>query len=90
LNSLLKNGTNYIPRSPNLGAVIGRTLSPSLLSQPRFAGQFTPPMRLSRWIAVCVKWLNLSRFFPLMRLLSSWFILPCGIFPRNGQCRSVI
>ncbi|HBC40495.1 MAG TPA: hypothetical protein DCZ88_00970 [Pseudanabaena sp.] len=28
--------------------VRGRTLSHSLLSRPRFAEQFTPPMRLSR------------------------------------------
>ncbi len=48
LNSLLKNGTSNIHRSPSLGAVIGRTLSPSLLSRPRFVGRFIPPMRLSR------------------------------------------
>ncbi len=27
-----------------------------------------------------------SELVELMRLLSNWFILPCGIFLRNGQC----
>lgn len=47
-NSLLRNGTNNIRRSPSLGAVIGRILSPSLLSHLRFVGRFIPPMTLSR------------------------------------------
>ncbi len=89
-NSLRKSGTSNIRRSPSLGAVIGRILSPSLLSLLRFAGQFILPMPLSRWIAVCGRWLNLNRFFPLLRLLSSWFIWRCGISPRSGQCRFAI
>jgi hypothetical protein len=48
LNSLLKNGTNNIPRSLSLGAVIGRILSPSLLSLLRFVERFIPPRHLSR------------------------------------------
>ncbi len=47
-NSLLRSGTSNIHRSPSLGAVIGRILSYSLLSLPRFVGRFIPPMPLSR------------------------------------------
>ena len=48
LNSLLRNGTSNIHRSPSLGAVIGRILSPSLLFPLRFAKRFIQPRHLSR------------------------------------------
>ena len=85
LNSLLRNGTSNIHQLASLGAVIGRTLSPSLLSHLRFVERFIPPRHLSQWIAVWEKWLSPNRFSPLMTLLSSWFIWRCGIFLRNGR-----
>ena len=48
LNSLVKNGTSNIHLFPSLGVVIGRTLSPSLLSLLKFVERFIPPMQLSR------------------------------------------
>ena len=86
-NSLPKSGTSNTHRSPSLGAVTGRILSPSLPSPLRFAGRFIPPMLLSRWIVACGRWLSLNRFSPMMRLLSSWFIWRCGTSPKSGQCR---
>jgi hypothetical protein len=42
---------------------------------------------LSRWIAACGRWLNLSRFFLPMTLLSNWSIWQCGIYRKSGRCR---
>jgi len=36
LELFAENGTNNIYRSPSFGVIIGRILSPSLLSRPRF------------------------------------------------------